>query len=150
LSPWAAVAQDERVNLSVEMPKLLCLLALTLLLSGCGMAVPAANSGAVETYRNGQMTSLRQLTRDEARAFSSWFQTHSGRWNRTYTADSPATLIRLKHSNSETTVINFLGATAVVRNSSGQFRKLLSIDEEAELRKLVEGPASGNRTAPRP
>jgi hypothetical protein len=112
------------------------------------MAVPVANSGSVETYRNGQMTSLRQLTRDEARAFSSWFQMHGERWNRSYASDSPATLIRLKHSNSETTVINFLGAAAIVHNSSGQFRRLLSLDEEAELRKMADGPATGPRLVP--
>jgi hypothetical protein len=140
--------QHPPVNSAAAMPKLLCLLALTLLLGACGLAVPAANSGSVETYRNGQMTSLRQLTRDEARAVSRWFQLHGERWNRSYASDSPATLIRLKHSNSDTTVINFLGATAIVRNSSGQFRKLLSIAEEAELRKLVEDPGTSPRPAP--
>jgi len=113
------------------MTKLICALALALLLSACGLNVPNAASGSVELYQGGKMTSLRQLTPVEARAISDWFKANRSGWNSSFVSHTPDMMIRLRHSNRETTVINLFTTTAIVSNSGGQFMKTLTDEEVA-------------------
>ncbi len=129
--------QCGRVNFPAKIPPLLGALLLALLLGACSPNVPTAKRGAIDFYRDGQMTSSRVMTEPEARAVSAWFQAHGSGWSRSQVSDAPATLIRLRHSDRETTMINLFGNTVVVTSSGGQFRKTLSPQETADLRALA-------------
>ena len=83
------------------------------------------------------MISSRQLVEAEARAVTAWCTANGSGWSRTTSSPAPALMIRVKHSNFETTVINLSGNTVVVTNASGQFRKELSPADAAHLRELA-------------
>lgn len=126
------------------MPKLIGALALSLLLGACSPNVPTAKRGAVDFYRDGQMTSSRALEEKEARGVAAWITAHSSGWSRSQVSDAPVVMIRLRHSNREATLINLSGSTVIVSNSSGQFRKTLTPQEEADFRQIAGiGPAPG-------
>jgi hypothetical protein len=122
------------------MLKLICALALTWLLCACSPNVPTAKRGAVDFYHDGQMTSSRVLEEKEARAVSGWFKTNGSGWSRSHVSDAPTTIIRLRHSDRETTMINLSGNTVIVTNSGGQFRKTLSREEAVNLRAIAGIP----------
>jgi len=127
------------------MPKFICALALSLLLGACSPNVPTAKRGAVDFYHDGQMTSSRALEEKEARGVAAWITVHSSGWSRSQVSATPVVVIRLRHSNRETTVINLSGHAVIVSNSGGQFRKTLSPQEEADFRQIppispVPGP----------
>ena len=144
LVPPVIAAQDGRVNSFAEMPKFIGALSLCLWLCACSPNVPTAARGTVDIYRGGQMISSHPLTEKEARAVSGWFKTNGSGWSTSPGSDAPATIIRLRHSNRDTTRINLSGNTVVVSNSGGQFRKTLSPEEATYLR-AISGlpPAAG-------
>lgn len=129
--------QDGWVNFPAKTPKLICALALSLLLGACSPNVPTAKRGAIDFYREGQMTSSRGLVEKEARGIAAWITAHGSGWSRSQVSDTPAVVIRLLHSNREATLINLSGSTVIVSNSSGQFRKVLSPQEAADFRQIV-------------
>jgi len=142
VSPVAA-AQDGRVNFPAKIAPVLCALALALLVGACSPSVPTAMRGTIDFYRDGKMTSSRALVEKEARATAAWITAHSSGWSRNHVSESPAIVIRLKHSNFDTTVINLSGHNLIVANAGSQFRRPLSPEEEADFRQLAGiGPAS--------
>ena len=143
LSRPPVAAQDGPVNFPTKISPSLCALALTLLVGACSPSVPTAARGTVDFYRDGKMTSARALVEKEARAVAAWITAHSSGWSRNHASEAPAIVIRLKHSNFDTTVINLSGNTLIVSNSGSQFRRTLSPQEEADFRLLAGiGPAS--------
>jgi hypothetical protein len=140
LSAAAHAAQDERINSVAKIPPLLGALLLAVLLGACSPNVPTAKRGSVETYQDGRMVSSRELVEPEARAVTAWFKTNGSGWSWNTGASPPALMIRVKHSNFETTVINLSGTTVIVTNSSGQFKKILTPAEAAQLRELAGEP----------
>ncbi len=72
------------------------------------------------------------------------FNANGRGWGRSLGSESPALLIRVQHSNRETTLINLSGSTLTVTNSSGQFKKELTPAEVARLRELVGEPPARN------
>jgi hypothetical protein len=115
-------------------------LLFALLCGACSPNVPTSMRGSVETFQDGRMVSSRQLVEKEARAVTAWFKTNGSGWSRNLGASSPTLMIRVKHSNFETTVINLSGTTVVVTNSSGQFKKNLTPAEAGHLRELAGEP----------
>ena len=109
---------------------------MALLLAACSPNVPTSMRGSVETFQDGRMVSSRQLVEKEARAVTAWCKNATG-WSRNQGAAPPGLMIRVKHSNFETTVINLSGTTVIVTNSSGQYKKTLTPAEAAHLRELV-------------
>ena len=99
------------------------MLLLALLCGACSPNVATAMRGSVETFQDGRMISSRRMVEKEARAVTAWFKTNGSGWSRNMGASPPTLMIRVKHSNFETTVINVSGTTVVVTNSSGQFKK---------------------------
>jgi hypothetical protein len=87
------------------------------------------------------MVSSRQLVEKEARGVTAWVTLNGSGWSRNTGTNPPALMIRVKHSNSETTVINLSGTTVIVTNSSGQFKKVLTPAEAAQLRELAGEPS---------
>jgi hypothetical protein len=142
LSPAVTAAQDGPINFSTGIPKLVGALVLALLLGACSPNVPTAKRGSVETFRDGRMISARTLEENQARAVSAWFMTHGSGWSRDLGSVAPGMMIRLQHSDRETTVINLSGTTVVVTNSTGQFTKTLSPAEAAELGNLAGEPST--------
>ncbi len=147
MSPAAIAAQDGRINSVAKIFALPGALLLALLLGACSPNVPTAKRGSVETYQDGRMLSSRELVEKEARAVTAWVKENSSGWSRNAGTNPPALMIRVKHSNFETTVINLSGTTVIVTNSSGQFKKILSPAEATQLRELAgEPPASAVRS----
>lgn len=132
--------QAARVNFPGKNPLIICALAFSLLLGACRPNVPTAKRGSVETFQDARMISSRPLVEKEARAVTAWFRTNGSGWSRNMGAAPPTLMIRVKHSNSETTVINLSGTTVIVTNASGQFRKDLTPAEAAHLRELAGEP----------
>jgi hypothetical protein len=87
------------------------------------------------------MVSSRVLVETEARAVTAWLKSNDSGWSRSLGSEAPALLIRVQHSNRETTLINLAGTTVTVTNSSGQFKKELTPAEAARLRELAGEPA---------
>jgi hypothetical protein len=115
------------------------------LLAACSPNVPTAKRGSVETYRDGRMVSSRVLAEPEARAVTAWFKNNGAGWSRSFGSEPSALVIRVLHSDRETTLINLSGLTVVVTNSSGQYKKTLSPAEAAGLRTLAGEPADVGR-----
>jgi hypothetical protein len=88
------------------------------------------------------MISSRTLVEAEARAVTAWFKANDSGWSRSLGSVTPALMIRVQHSNRETTVINLSGTTVTVTNSSGQFQKTLSPAGAAGLRALAGEPTA--------
>ena len=141
----AIAAQDAWINSVAKISALLGALLLAVLLGACSPNVPTAKRGSVETYQDGRMLSSRELVEPEARAVTAWVKANGSGWSRNTGTNSPGLMIRVKHSNFETTVINLSGTTVIVTNSSGQFRKNLTPTEAAQLRGLAGEPASPSR-----
>ena len=129
--------QNTAINVPPKNPQLIGALLLTVLLTACSPNVPTAKRGSVETYREGRMVSSRALAETEARAVTAWFKSNGTGWSSGGGAEPPAVMIRVQHSNRETTLINLSGTTVVVTNSSGQFRKTLTPAAAADLGALA-------------
>lgn len=125
------------INSLAKILPLLGALLLVLLSAACSPNVATAKRGSVETFKDGRMTSSRQLVETEARAVSAWFKTNASGWSRSFKPGPPALMIRLQHSNREATVLNLSGNTVVVTNSNGQFTKTLPPAEAEHLRALA-------------
>ena len=137
LSAASQNAQDCSINALPKIFRFIAALLPALLLAACSPNVPTAKRGSVETYQNGSMVSSRALVEPQARAVTAWFKSNSSGWSRTVESEPPALMIRVQHSNRETTLINLSGTTVVVTNSSGQFKKVLTPAGAAELRALA-------------
>ncbi len=140
MSVAADAAQDGLISSLAKITRLLGVLLLALLFGACSPNVATAKRGSVETFKDGRMISSRQLVEKEARAVTAWFKTNGSGWSRNMGASPPTLMIRVKHSDFETTVINLSGTTVVVTNSSGQFKKNLTPAEAAHLRELAGEP----------
>ena len=140
MSGAGLAAQDRRISSPAKILPLLGVLLLYLLLAACSPNVATAKRGSVVTFKDGRMTSSRQLVETEARAVSAWFKANGSGWSRSFKPGPPALMIRLQHSNREATVLNLSGDTVVVTNSNGQFTKTLPPVEAAHLRELAGEP----------
>jgi hypothetical protein len=130
------------------MKQLIPALALTLLLSACGLRVPTITAGSLEIYQNGKIASIHQLKAEEVMALAEWFQASSAGWKQTAAVHPPATIVRLRHLDDNATVLNVLPAAAIVTNASGQYEKILSPEEEAHLRFIIGETKAGTPSPP--
>lgn len=111
---------------------------LALFLTGCKFTLPQVSSATLEQYGMGHPLQAKELTPNQVRALSAWFSQHSSGWSSSVVSYVPTLLIRAKHTDGDTSVINIMSNMVVVYNRSGQYQQQLTPSELAGKRRIVE------------
>lgn len=108
-----------------------------LLLVACNFALPPLSSAVVERHSSGKQVASVELNQAQLTALSAWFAQRSSGWSSSVVSYVPALVVRAKHSNGEVSVVNVLGATVIVYNSSGQFTQQFAEPDLAALNNIL-------------
>lgn len=111
---------------------------LALLLSGCKFALPQVSSAVVEQYQAGRTPQARELTPNQVRALSAWFYQHNSGWSSSVVSYAPKLVVRAKHTDGDTSVINIMSGMVVVYNRSGQYQQQFSQNELTAIQRIME------------
>ena len=87
---------------------------LAIALSACTLELPTAASA--ERYSGGAPV---QLTEQQLRLLSAWFEAHQSGWSHSYVTYVPATYVRVAHVGGQSSTINIWSPTKVVVNYDG-------------------------------
>jgi len=111
---------------------------LALFLAGCKFTLPQVSSATLEQYGTGRPLQARELTPNQVRALIDWFSLHGSGWYSSVVSYMPTLLVRAKHTDGDTSVINIMSNMVVVYNRSGQYQQQFTPSELAEIRRIVE------------
>lgn len=111
---------------------------LALFLAGCKFTLPQVSSATLEQYGTGYPLQEKVLTPNQVRTLSAWFSQHGSGWSSSVVSYVPTLLIRAKHTDGDTSVINIMSNMVVVYNRSGQYQQQFTPSELAEMRRIVE------------
>lgn len=118
--------------------KRVALVTLVLALAACKMVLAPPVSGIVESHAvAGTMDQPTELTATQLEAFSAWFSQHSSGWSSSPASYLPTLVVRIKHSNGDSSVVNVLVDSVVVNNREGQYVHQFSTAELSALRRTV-------------
>ncbi len=120
-----------------KLSSLAIVLASVLFVSACRLELPSAISATVESYGASTPAPQSELTPDQLKALSRWFARHQTGWTSSPASYVPTLVVRVKHADGETSVINVLSAMVVVNNRDGQQIQNLPSDELIALRRIL-------------
>ena len=111
---------------------------LALSLAGCKFSLPQVSSATVEQYQTGRPLQAKELSPKQVRALTDWFSQHDSGWSSSVVSYVPTLLIRAKHTDGDTSVINIMSGMVVVYNRSGQYQQQFSQSELSAIHSIVE------------
>lgn len=111
---------------------------LALLLAGCKFTLSQVSAATVEQYQPGRPLQAKELTPNQVRALSAWFSQHDSGWSSSVVSYVPMLVVRAKHADGDTSVINIMSYTVVVYNRSGQYQQQFSQNELAAIQHILE------------
>lgn len=113
-------------------------IATLLILAGCKLTLPQVTSATIERYQSGQAMQPTELNNNQIQALSGWFSSHNSGWSSNVASYVPTLIVRAKHSNGDTSVINVLPSMVVVYNRTGQYVQQFSQSDLAAIHSIVE------------
>lgn len=115
-------------------------MALFLALAGCQFSLPPVVSATVERYQTGGLQRSTELNDGQMQALSTWFTQHGSGWSSSVASYVPNLLIRARHTNGDTSVINIMSGLVVIYNLSGQYEQRFPQSEMAAIQRVLEAP----------
>ncbi len=111
---------------------------LLLSLAGCKLALSQVSSATLEQYGAGRLLQARELTPSQVHALSDWFSRHETGWSSSFVSYVPALVVRARHADGDTSVVDIDSTMLIVYNRSGQYQQHFTPDELAEVLRIVE------------
>lgn len=98
-------------------------------LAACKFMLPLPVSATLSQYKSGSYSQPVELSSKQLGALSEWFSQHKSGWKPSLVTYVPCTIIRIRHNNSDTTVVNIRGNHLVVYNQEGQYTQQFSQED---------------------
>ena len=98
-------------------------------LAGCKLVLPQPVSATVEQYKSGSNAQPVELSSIQLVSLSGWFSQRASGWERSVVTYVPRTVIRIKHSNGDTSTLNVLGNSVIANNQEGQYVQQFSPED---------------------
>lgn len=109
-----------------------------LVLSACQFDLSPIVSASVDRSEKGQPANSTELSSVQVRDLAAWFSQRKDGWSTSVVSYVPVSVIRVRHSDGDTTVVNVLSNAVVVYNRKGQFMRELRADDLPSLRAIME------------
>lgn len=111
---------------------------LVVFLAGCKFNLQQVSSATVEPSSSERLLQAKELSPNQVRALSTWFSQHNTGWSSSVASYVPMLLIRAKHTDGDTSVINIMSNMVVVYNRTGQYQQQFTPSELAQMRRILE------------
>lgn len=115
----------------------LVVLAVGFCLTACRLELVPPTSGSVEVKNSSFGVQQTVLSGNQLSAVSKWFSQRATGWSSSSASYVPNLVIRVNHSDGDTSVINVLAPLVVVYNKHGQYVQQFSSEAIDALRVAV-------------